>query len=139
MIYARLSLLLMLATALAPCANSADAIVINDAEPLAILSTRLWNDYGYLVTFEDAPVDPGRETVAVISARGRIEHSAVHKPITFHVPRGSSGMPGPKLTEGTGNDPPYTTNMIIYTITQSSVTVSRGGVKDPAGPRSVHF
>ena len=40
---------------------------------------------------------------------------------------------------GTGNDPPYTTNMIVYTITQSSVTVSRGGVKDPAGPRSIHF
>ena len=110
--YLRLALVLLLATALAPCAKSADAIAINDAKPLAILAMRLWNDYGYLVTYEDAPVDPGRETVAVISARGRIEHSAVHKPITFHVPRGSAGMPGPQLIEGPATVLPLSKELI---------------------------
>ena len=98
--YKRFAVVLLLATALAPCAKSADAIVINDATPLALLAMRLWNDYGYLVTYEDAPVDPVRETITVISERGRIERSAVYKPITFHVPRGSSTMPSPGIAEG---------------------------------------
>jgi hypothetical protein len=40
---------------------------------------------------------------------------------------------------GTGNDPPYATNMLIFTITKTTISVSRGGVSDPAGPRSFHF
>ena len=96
----RFAVVLLLATALVPFANSADAIVMNDATPLALLAMRLWNDYGYLVTYEDAPVDPVRETITVISERGRIERSAVYKPITFHVPRGSSAMPSPGIADG---------------------------------------
>ena len=39
----------------------------------------------------------------------------------------------------TGNDPPYATNMIVFTITQTTVSVSRASVTDPNGPRSAHF
>jgi hypothetical protein len=39
----------------------------------------------------------------------------------------------------TGNDPPYATNMLVVTITPTTVSVSRGGVADPAGARAVHF
>jgi len=39
----------------------------------------------------------------------------------------------------TGNDPPYATNMLTFTFTNATVSVSRAGASDPAGPRSFHF
>ena len=92
--YARLPLVLLMATALAPCGNSADDIAIDSTKPLALLTTRLWQDYGYLVTYEDAPVDPVRESVTVTYAPGRIDRFSAYNPITFHIQRGTPSQPG---------------------------------------------
>ena len=103
---------MLLVTVFAPSGISADVIAINDTTPLAVLATRLWRGYGYLVTYEDAPVDPARETVMVTSARGRIERWAVYKPITFHVPRGSWAMPTAGAAEGFNTIVPLSKELI---------------------------
>ena len=39
----------------------------------------------------------------------------------------------------TGNDTPYATNNLVFTLGQTTETVSRGGVAATQPPQSVHF
>lgn len=68
-------------------AEGADVITINHPQALLRLATELSERYGYLVTYEDAPVDE-REVVTQRSPRGGVDRFAVSKPVTFHIPTG---------------------------------------------------
>jgi hypothetical protein len=83
----------------------ADAIAIDNSRPLGQLVVRLWEQYGYLVTYEDAPVDPDREIVTKAYAPDRIDRFAVSKPITFHLARGQSANPGGDATGAIAAEP----------------------------------
>src|SRR5215469_1656882 len=54
---------------------SADAISIDAPQPLLQLAKRLADEYGYLVTYEEAPVDPERETVKITYGPGRVDQT----------------------------------------------------------------
>jgi hypothetical protein len=83
----------------ASCGLCADVITINQSQALLKLSWQLSERYGYLVTYEEAPIDQENEVVRGLNAAGRTTKSAVRKPVTFHVPRAQA--PG---ADGTSTD-----------------------------------
>jgi len=84
------------------CALAVDEITITGPKALVQLVSELSQRYGYLVTYEDAPVDTEREVTTMVYAPGRMDKFEISRPVTFHVPRGpatsdvSSGVAGPE-------------------------------------------
>jgi hypothetical protein len=91
--YSRTFALILLSLSIAGHAWCADAITISAPRALGQLAVQLWHRYGYLVTYEEAPVDPEREVATTVYAPDRANKFAVSKPVTFHVERGQSTNP----------------------------------------------
>lgn len=93
--YRHILVLSWLALSTGGCALCADAVAIDgNPRPLNQLTVRLTEQYGYLVTYEEAPVDPAHEVVTKVYAPDRIDKVAVSRPVTFHLARGRSTNPG---------------------------------------------
>lgn len=96
----RVLILVLLEASIARQAPCDDVIVINNPRALGQLAVQLWQRYGYLVTYEEAPVDRDREVATAVYAADRIDKFAISKPVTFHVPRGKSAGANGQLDAG---------------------------------------
>jgi len=64
----------------------ADAIQLAQPRPMMILVGKLFYDYGYMVTYEDAPVDLSRDVTVTTRPDGVLVRNMPWRPVVFHVP-----------------------------------------------------
>jgi len=92
----RVELLVTLLTAsLAVPSAAADEISVNQSRPMMALAGELAQRYGYLVTYEEAPVDAVREVIKEPRRNGLEFRYPAWSPVTFHLEarETSAGVP----------------------------------------------
>jgi hypothetical protein len=82
-------------------AQDVDLVKVDQPRPLMALSAKLVQDYGYLVTYEDAPPLP-QEVISERRANGREYRRPAFKPVTFQVLRRNVHRSGTAALRGQG-------------------------------------
>ena len=68
-------------------AATADEIEIREPRPLGRALPEVWERFGYMITYEEAPYDETTELLTTVYPNGRRFRFPAWKPITFHLSR----------------------------------------------------